>query len=334
MIKKFILIFIILSCSYDSNTKRVVVIISNMQIPFVWIPTGSFKMGSNDLMAHENEQPVHKIFLDGFWMSETPVTNIQFAAFVNNSGYKTTAEYAPSLQEIMMQLPPGTPLPPKEMLVPGSLTFNNHSIPANPYSDVNWWEWSVNSNWRHPYGYNTSIKGMDDHPVVHISWFDAVAFSEWANMSLPTEAQWEYAAKIGEDTNFREMNIWQGIFPIDNLGSDGFKKTNPVYAYKPNKIGLYDMAGNIWEWVADWYRPDTYSMNSRRKNPIGPFSSHDPLEPNVPKRVVLGGTILFNNQYCAGYRSTARMRTSPDTSLEHTGFRVVMNESQMKKYIN
>lgn len=334
MMKKIILLFLIISCNSISNKKREVIMITDVQIPFVWIPSGSFKMGSNDLMARKDEKPVHKIILDGFWMSETPITNIQFAAFINKSGYKTTAEIAPTIEEVISQLPLGTPLPKKEMLVPGSLTFKNDSIPANTNSNIKWWQWSVNSDWRHPYGENSSIKGMDDHPVVHISWFDAMAFSEWANMSLPTEAQWEYAAKKGEETNTREMNIWQGIFPINNLGSDGYQKTNPVYAYKPNKIGLYDMAGNIWEWVADWYRPDTYSMNNRQKNPIGPFSSYDPLEPNVPKRVTRGGSFLCSDQYCAGYRTSARMRTSPDTSLEHTGFRVVMSEVQMKKYIN
>ena len=234
----------------------------------------------------------------------------------------------------MTQVPPGTTPPPKEMLVPGSLTFINRPTPANPNSDIRWWKWSNNSDWRHPYGDGSSIEEMDNHPVVQISWFDALAFSKWAMMSLPTEAQWEYAAKKGEVTNRREMNIWQGTFPVNNSRIDGYEKTNPVYAYKPNKIGLYDMAGNVWEWVADWYRPDTYSMKGRQKNPTGPLSSYDPVEPTVPKRVTRGGSFLCNDQYCAGYRTTARMRTSPDTSLEHTGFRVVMTKAQMEKYIN
>ena len=323
-----------IGCGSDLSIKRSEVMVGETKIAFVWIPNGSFNMGSDDLMALDNEKPVHKITLDGFWMSETPITNKQFAAFINESGYTTTAEIAPTLEEIMSQVPPGTTPPPKEMLVPGSLTFINQPIPANPNSDIIWWKWSNNSDWRRPYGEDSSIKGMDNHPVVQISWFDALAFSEWAMMSLPTEAQWEYAAKKGEVTNRREMNIWQGIFPVNNSQKDGYEKTNPVYTYKPNKIGLYDMAGNVWEWVADWYRPDTYSMEGRGKNPTGPPSSYDPIEPTVPKRITRGGSFLCNDQYCAGYRTTARMRTSPDTSLEHTGFRVVMTENQMAKYIN
>lgn len=332
--KKIILIVFILSCNQKIDIKRQLISIGEVEMTMVWIPNGSFNMGSDDSMALDNEKPVHKITLDGFWMSETPVTNVQFAVFINESGHITTAEIAPTLEEIMSQVPPGTTPPPKEMLVPGSLTFINRPTPANPNSDIRWWKWSNNSDWRHPYGNGSSIEEMDNHPVVQISWFDALAFSKWAMMSLPTEAQWEYAAKKGEVTNRREMNIWQGTFPVNNSRIDGYEKTNPVYAYKPNKIGLYDMAGNVWEWVADWYRPDTYSMKGRQKNPTGPLSSYDPVEPTVPKRVTRGGSFLCNDQYCAGYRTTARMRTSPDTSLEHTGFRVVMTKAQMEKYIN
>lgn len=334
MMKKMILILCLAGCSSDPGQKRVSIPLGNTEIVMVWISSGTFNMGSTDPMARQDEQPVHKVKIDGFWMSETPITNKQFSAFVNKTNYVTTAEMAPSLEEIMAQVPPGTPPPPKEMLVPGSLTFINHPSPANHNSVVKWWKWSTNSDWRHPYGDASSIKELNNHPVVQMSWFDALTFAEWAGMSLPTEAQWEYAAKKGEVTNQREMNIWQGVFPVNNSRSDGFEKTNPVYAYKPNKVGLYDMAGNVWEWVADWYRPDTYLMGGRENNPIGPPSSYDPVEPTVPKRVTRGGSFLCNDQYCAGYRPSARMRTSPDTSLEHTGFRVVMTEGQLKKYLN
>ena len=333
-IKKIIFILLFIGCGSGPDIKRVSISVGDTDMPFVWVPGGSFEMGSNSAMAREDERPVHTVNIDGFWMAETPVTNNQFSAFVNETGHKTTAEVAPTLEEIMAQVPPGTPPPPKEMLIPGSLTFINHPTPANPNSAVRWWRWSFNSDWRRPYGEKSSIKGLDNHPVVQTSWFDALAFAEWAGMSIPTEAQWEYAAKKGEATNRLEMNIWQGVFPVNNSKSDGYEKTNPVYAYKPNKIGLYDMAGNVWEWVADWYRPDTYSMEGRDKNPTGPFSSFDPVEPTIPKRVTRGGSYLCNDQYCAGYRPSARMRTSPDTSLEHTGFRVVMSEKQMEKYLD
>ena len=334
MMKKLLLILCLAGCSYSPDQKRISIPIGNTEIVMVWISGGSFKMGSTDSMARSDEQPVHKVKMDGFWMSETAVTNAQFSAFVNISNYVTTAEVAPSLEEIMAQVPTGTPPPPKEMLVAGSLTFINQPTPASQYSPVQWWAWSTNSNWKHPYGEDSSIDGLEDHPVVQVSWYDAVAFSEGTGMSIPTEAQWEYAAKKGEVTNSREMNIWQGIFPVKNTGSDGFEKTNPVHAYKPNKIGLYDMAGNVWEWVAAWYRPNSYLMGGRENNPIGPPSSFDPMEPTVPKRVTRGGSFLCNDQYCAGYRPTARMKTSPDTSLEHTGFRCVMSEEQMEKYLS
>lgn len=334
MLKKLLLFLCIAGCSSSPDQKRISIPIGDTEIFMVWIPGGTFNMGSTDSIAHSDEQPVHSVKMDGFWMSETPVTNRQFLSFITELNYVTTAEVAPSLEEIMAQVPLGTPPPLKDMLVAGSLTFVNHPIPANPNSAVRWWAWSTNSNWKHPYGEASSINGLNNHPVVQVSWYDAVAFSEWAGTSLPTEAQWEYAAKKGEVTNSREMNIWQGVFPVNNAGSDGFEKTNPVHAYKPNKIGLYDMAGNVWEWVADWYRPNTYLMGGRDNNPIGPLSSFDPMEPTIPKRVIRGGSFLCNAQYCTGYRPTARMKTSPDTSIEHTGFRCVMSQEQMGKYVN
>ncbi len=333
MKKYLILIFLVFGCDSKTKLKKVKVPIGYEEMTMIWVPGGSFMMGSNDKMARNDEKPKHKVQLDGFWISETPVTNNQFAAFVNVTNYKTTAETPPSLEDIMSQLPKDTPRPPKELLVAGSLTFVQSDQPANPISSIDWWQWSPQISWKNPRGKDSSIDNLGNHPVVHVSWYDAQEFSFWLNMELPTEAQWEYAAKLGGISNRREMNIWQGIFPISNNRDDGFVKTNPVKYYKPNNIGLYDMAGNVWEWVRDWYRPNTYSIQDQRKNPLGPNSSYDPFEPTVPKRVTRGGSFLCNDQYCAGYRPTARMKTSPDTSLEHTGFRCIMTEQQMNKYL-
>ena len=333
MKKYLILIFLVFGCDSKTKLKKVKVPIGYEEMTMIWVPGGSFMMGSNDKMARNDEKPKHKVQLDGFWISETPVTNNQFAAFVNITNYKTTAETPPSLEDIMSQLPKDTPPPPKELLVAGSLTFVQSDQPANPTSSIDWWQWSPQISWKNPRGKDSSIDNLGNHPVVHVSWYDAQEFSFWLNMELPTEAQWEYAAKLGGISNRREMNIWQGIFPISNNRDDGFVKTNPVKYYKPNNIGLYDMAGNVWEWVRDWYRPNTYSIQDQRKNPLGPNSSYDPFEPTVPKRVTRGGSFLCNDQYCAGYRPTARMKTSPDTSLEHTGFRCIMTEHQMNKFL-
>ena len=333
MKKYLILIFLVFGCDSKTKLKKVKVPIGYEEMTMIWVPGGSFMMGSNDKMARNDEKPTHKVQLDGFWISETPVTNNQFAAFVNITNYKTTAETPPSLEDIMSQLPKDTPPPPKELLVAGSLTFVQSDQPANPTSSIDWWQWSPQISWKNPKGKDSSIDNLGNHPVVHVSWYDAQEFSFWLNMELPTEAQWEYAAKLGGISNRREMNIWQGIFPISNNRDDGFVKTNPVKYYKPNNIGLYDMAGNVWEWVRDWYRPNTYSIQDQRKNPLGPNSSYDPFEPTVPKRVTRGGSFLCNDQYCAGYRPTARMKTSPDTSLEHTGFRCIMTEHQMNKFL-
>ena len=259
--KKYLFLFIIVfGCNSNIKLKKVKVPFGNEEITMIWVPGGSFMMGSNDQMARNDEKPMHKVQLDGFWISETPVTNNQFSAFVKETNYTTTAEIPPALDDIMSQLPKDTPPLPNELLVAGSLTFIQSDKPANPTSSIDWWQWSPQISWRNPRGRDSSIDNLGEHPVVHVSWYDAQEFSLWLNMKLPTEAQWEYAAKLGGVSNRREMNIWQGIFPISNDRDDGFVKTNPVKYYKPNDIGLYDMAGNVWEWVRDWYRPDTYLM--------------------------------------------------------------------------
>lgn len=294
-------------------------------------------MGSSDGQGRPDEYPRHKVRLDGFWMDVNEVTNAQFQEFVDATGYVTTAERAPNWEELKQQLPPGTPKPADSLLMPASLVFISPSQPV-PLDDAsNWWQWTRGANWRHPEGPASTIEGKENYPVVHISWDDAQAYCKWAGKRLPTEAEWEYAARGGlinkpyswgdEDveSGTKKANTWQGHFPDVNTVKDGFKGLAPVKSFAPNGYGLYDMAGNVWEWCNDWYRPDYYEQlkNKLSINPKGPAFGFDPDEPHAPKRVVRGGSFLCHASYCSSYRVSARMKTSPDTGLSHTGFRCV-----------
>ena len=303
----------------------------------VWIPGGEFTMGGHGRFARPDELPLHRVRLDGFWISRTPVTNDEFSRFVEATGYVTTAERAPTAEELLKNAPPGTPSPPEEFLIAASLVFRPTDQPVPLNNPLVWWEWKAGADWRHPEGPDSSIEGRGDHPVVHVSWFDAQAFCQWKGGRLPTEAEWEYAARGGLDEKENvwgddpidpeKCNIWQGRFPVTNSEQDGFYFTSPVRQFEPNGYGLYDMAGNVWEWVGDWYRPDTYAhdaTNAVTVNPTGPSDSYDPMEPYTAKRGTRGGSFLCNDDYCSGYRPSARMKTSPDTSLIHTGVRCVI----------
>ena len=295
-------------------------------VDMAWIPSGKFTMGSND--GQLDERPIHDVKIKGFWMDRYEVTNDQFAKFVEATGYVTTAEQSPD--------PALFPDAPKENLVPGSVVFTPPPRVETLNNHMQWWSYVKGANWRHPEGPDSDIKGRGNHPVVHVSWFDCEAYAKWAGKRLPTEAEWEYACRGGLEQNpyswgrerFEKgmwmMNIWQGQFPNENLAQDGFKGTAPVGSFPPNSYGLHDMAGNVWEWVADWYRPDYY-FKSPRDNPAGPVDSFDPDEPGIQKRVGRGGSYLCSDMYCKGYRPAARQKTSPDTGLSHTGFRCAVD---------
>jgi sulfatase modifying factor 1 len=303
----------------------------------VWVPGGRFAMGAADKDGRSDEYPQHPVAVAGFWMDATEVTNAQFARFVAATGYVTTAEKAPDWEELKKQLPPGTPKPADSVLVAASLVFAPPARPVPLDNAAQWWRWQKNANWRHPAGPGSDLKNKENYPVVQVSWDDAVAYARWAGKRLPTEAEWEFAARAGlknqpytwgsepVDQGRPKANTWQGHFPDHNANWDKFARLAPTKSFPANAYGLYDLAGNVWEWCADWYRPDDYAQlgGTPAMHPAGPATSLDPDEPTIPKRVVRGGSFLCNAAYCSGYRVSARMKSAPDTGLENTGFRCV-----------
>jgi formylglycine-generating enzyme len=317
----------------------------------VWIPGGEFIMGTDDGGAPGNERPTHRVRIDGFWMDATEVTNAAYREFVEATGYQTIAERPVDWEELKKQVPPGTPKPPDDMLVPGAPVFTPPDHPVSMSDAGQWWTWTPGANWRHPEGTASNLEGRELHPVVHIAYEDAVAYATWAGKRLPTEAEWECAARGGlvqkrfvwgdedvSDGNPR-CNIWQGEFPWKNTLGDRHLRTAPAESFAPNGYGLYDMAGNVWEWCSDLYRADAYARdvagatNAVIVNPTGPTDCWDPndaVETNV-KHVIRGGSFLCHKNYCESYRPSARRGQTPDTGMSHLGFRCVMSEATWRQ---
>jgi formylglycine-generating enzyme required for sulfatase activity len=301
----------------------------------VWIPGGEFRMGTDADLAWDDEKPAHLVRVDGFFLDETEVTNEQFAAFVAATGYVTTAEKTPTVEEILKYSRAGTPPPSPDQLVPGAMVFQGTPGPVDArelFSETPpWWRWTPGASWRHPAGPGSSIAGKEQYPVTQVSWDDAAAYALWAGKRLPTEAEWEFAARGGlvdqpyvwgdEPPNEGHANLWQGDFPYRNTAADGFAGPAPVKSFPPNGYGLYDMAGNVWEWCADWYDRDLYRKRYQLPiNPVGPERSSNPRRP-VPQRVQRGGSFLCHASYCSRYRPSARHGCPPDTGMAHIGFR-------------
>jgi sulfatase modifying factor 1 len=305
----------------------------------VWIPGGEFSMGALEpsdgnqvgMQAALDSRPIHRVYVDGFWMEKTDVTNEEFARFVNATGYQTVAERKPRAEDF-----PGAP---PENLVAGAVVFTppSHAVPLNDH--FQWWSYVRGANWKHPEGPKSSLKGREKYPVVDIAYEDAEAYAKWAGKRLPTEAEWEFAARGGLSgkpyvwgDEFRPGGKWmantfQGNFPNKDTGEDGHVGAAAVASFAPNGYGLYDMAGNVWQWTSDWYRPDYYEQLAAAgrvaRNPQGPSDSFDPGEPGVPKKVHRGGSFLCTDQYCSRYMVGTRGKGEGTTGTNHLGFRCV-----------
>ena len=312
----------------------------------VWVSGIHFTQGAvaGDALALPREKPAHPVAVDGFFIDKTEVTNAQFKKFVDATGYVTVAERPVDWEAMQKELPPGTSKPADSILQPGSLVFNRKAENITDLSNyVQWWTWKTGANWKHPQGPDTSIAGKADYPVVHIAYEDALAYCTWANRVLPTEAQWEAAAHgtmnggiytwgDAEGELTQQANTWQGDFPNTNRAEDGFNYVAPVASFKPNSLGIYDMAGNVWELTQDWFSVNYYQSlaGTESVNPEGPLESFNPENPYQAEKVIKGGSFLCDKSYCASYRISARMGQSLDSSSDHTGFRTVARVTMLQ----
>lgn len=303
----------------------------------VWIPGGKFQMGSNDPEAYDYEKPAVGVQVKGFWMDVNEVTNADFERFVKATGYITLAERPVDWEELKKQLPPNTPKPDDSLLLPGSLVFSPPSYQV-PTEDINlWWKWVTGANWRHPEGPDSNLSGRENHPVVHIAYDDALAYAEWVGKRLPTEFEWEFAARGGVNgrrfawgdeltpDGIHLANTFQGTFPHQNLGEDGFEGTSPVGYFAPNPFGLYDMIGNVWELTSDWYDALKYARIAGKapKLDAGMNPCYNPNNPFAQERVIKGGSFLCAANYCVNYRPSARQGQAFDSGTSNVGFRLV-----------
>lgn len=330
--KKYLLLLSILSLSLISLAyfKHKV----NNHAEMVWIPGGEFMMGSTSPLSKNNEKPAHKVSLSGFWMDKTDVTNAQFAEFVAATGYVTTAEEKPDWETLKVQLPDGVPKPDDATLVPGAMVFVGTKEPVPLDNPARWWRFIPGANWRHPQGPSSNIKGKENHPVVQVSYVDAQAYAKWAGKRLPTEAEWEFAARGGLDqADYAWGNAYspQGKVMANTFAGNEFPivdevhlakvGTSKVGSYPANGYGLFDMAGNVWQWTADWYRADAFVLaaaESLCRDPQGPKESAA-----APERVIRGGSFLCDPNFCMSYRPSARRGADPYNPMAHIGFRLV-----------
>lgn len=326
----------------DKKTKEV----NSDKVPknMVWIPDGTYTKGaaSNDRFAKKDEKPSYRVSIRGFWIDITEVTNAQFKKFVDETGYITTAEKAVDWEQIKKQLPHDAIKPPDSLLQAGSLTFHCGLASVKNLSNYSlWWKWKNGANWKSPQGKGSSIKGKDNYPVVHVSYTDALAYCKWAGRRLPTEAEWEWAARgglegkifpWGDDSALltTHANTWQGTFPVNNTKVDGFKNTAPVKSFPANLYGLYDMIGNVWEWTQDSRSSKDYATLTNAKGLSNSSQSHKTKHLGDFEKIVKGGSFLCHYSYCASYRVSAKMTTSYDSSSEHLGFRTVLSPDMLK----